>query len=110
MLSRFEVFLLMGTRRLVHVYSAILSIVVWQRVNAQGKHPDAYAPTVEHAPVWYGHVAEVPAMPNSPPPMWTPMGSAPESLAEIPELDLKDMAKEEKAVLKPEHGVVAPSA
>jgi hypothetical protein len=57
----------MGTHRLVHVYSAILSIVVWQRVNAQGKHPDAYAPTV-------------------------------------------DMAKEEKAVLKPEHGVVAPSA
>jgi hypothetical protein len=87
------------------VYSAVLSIVVWRRVNAMTKHPDAYDPAVEHASVWYGHHAvEVPA---SPPPRWTPMASPPESLAGIPELDLKDVVVEgEKAVLKPETGVV----
>ena len=100
---------LTGNRRLVHLYSAILSIVVWQRVNSQQRHPEAYDPAVVHAAAWYGHPAEVPAVPKSPPPMWTPMGSAPESLAEIPDLDLKDVAEGEKAVLKPENGVVAAS-
>lgn len=85
----------------MHVYSAILSIVVWQRVSSQPR--EAYELAVENAAAWYGQPAvEAPVPPRSPPPMWTPLGSAPESLVDIPNLNLKDVAEGEKALLKPE--------
>jgi hypothetical protein len=84
----------------------ILSVVVWQRVNTT-PHREAYDPAVEHAAVWYGQHAEMetPAVPKSPPPMWTPLGSALESLDGMAELDLKDGEKAEEKV-EPEIAVV----
>jgi hypothetical protein len=85
------------------VASAVLSIVVWQRINSTA-HQKTYDPGVEHAAAWYGQppAVEAPVPPKSPPPMWTPLGSAPEPLAEIANLSLKDVSEGQTAVLKPE--------